>query len=353
MTSEVRRTGGDGLKPITAADVASRIGGELRGDGAVQLLGIAPLDRAGPTDLSLLSHERYADAFIETRAGAVIVAPQFASMTTGAQAVVIVDRPVEAMVPMLAHFHRPEPRPVGIDPTARIADDATIGANVTIEAYAVIASGAVIGEGSWIGAHCVVGANAMLGNDVRLYPAATVYARAELGDRVVLHSGARVGREGFGFVPRDSGPVRIPHVGRCVLEHDVEVGANSCIDRGSINDTVIGAGTKIDNLVMIGHNVRVGRMCFIASQAGIAGSVHVGDGVQIGGQAGIKDHVSIGSRSILAAQTGVVGDIPPGETWSGYPARPHREQMRAHAALHRLTKMLRSLEALISAREPR
>ena len=187
-----------------------------------------------------------------------------------------------------------------------------------------------------------------LGVNVRVHANATVHQRVEIGDRVVLHSGSRVGREGFGFIPRDGGLMRIPHVGRCVIEHDVEVGANSCIDRGSVDDTIIGAGTKIDNLVHIAHNVRVGRMCFIIAQVGIAGSTRIGDGVQIGGQAGLGGHISVGARASIGAQAGVFGNVPAGETWSGYPARPHREQLRASAALYRVAKIIRPLEALLT-----
>ena len=192
-----------------------------------------------------------------------------------------------------------------------------------------------------------MGAGSALGADVRLHPHAVVYPFTELGDRVVLHAGAQVGREGFGFVPRPTGVVRIPHVGRCVLEHDVEVGANSCVDRGSVDDTVIGAGTKIDNLVQIGHNVRIGRFCFIASQAGLAGSTRIEDGAQVGGQAGLGGHLTVGVKASVAAQSGVFGDVPAGEVWSGYPARPHKEQLRTQAALVRLARLVKPLERLL------
>jgi UDP-3-O-[3-hydroxymyristoyl] glucosamine N-acyltransferase len=164
---------------------------------------------------------------------------------------------------------------------------------------------------------------------------------------VVLHAGAQVGREGFGWVPQAGGVRRTPHAGRCVLGDDVEIGANSCVDRGSIDDTVIGAGTKIDNLVQIGHNVRIGRGCMIASLVGVAGSCRIEDGVQIGGQVGLGGHLTVGRGAVLAARAGVFGDVPAGETWSGYPARPHREQLRVSAALPRLAALLKPLERLV------
>lgn len=343
--------GGDGQTPITAADVAAQVGGRLIGDPSVVVRGIAPLDRAGANDLSFLAHLRYAAWFATSRAGVVLVAPAFESQPGTPSTRIVVEKPTDAMVGLLAHFHRAEPRAVGVHPMAVIAESATIGAGVTVDAHAVIGEGAVVGDRSWIGAGAKVGAGSTLGTDVRLHPNAVVYPFTELGDRVVLHAGAQVGREGFGFVPRPTGIVRIPHVGRCVLEHDVEVGANSCIDRGSVDDTIIGAGTKIDNLVQIGHNVRIGRFCFFASQAGIAGSTRIEDGAQIGGQVGMSGHQTIGAKATIAAQAGVFGDVPPGEIWSGYPARPHKEQLRTQAALARLAKLVRPLERLLARHE--
>ena len=339
--------GGDGLRPITAAAIAALVGGELDGDGSVVVSGVAPLDRAGPQELSFLAHARYASWYASTKAGIVVISRELASAPGAPLTKIVVAKPAESMLPVLRLFHRTEARRAGVHPTAVVAPTATIGAGVTIDAFAVIGDDVVIGDGCWIGAHCAVGAGSTLGRDVRLFAGSVVYPFVELGDRVMLHSGARIGREGFGFTPTANGLVRIPHAGRCVLEHDVEVGANSCIDRGSVDDTIIGAGTKIDSLVHIAHNVRIGRMCFVIAQVGIAGSTRVEDGVQIAGQAGIAGHVTIGARSSVAAQAGVFGDVPAGETWSGYPARPHKEQMRALAALQRLAKIIRPLERLL------
>ena len=343
--------GGDGHAPVTAADVATLVSGRLVGNPGVEILGIAPLDRAGPHELSFLAHPRYAGWFGASRAGVVLVAPAFEHLPEGPATRVIVEQPMDALVSMLARFHRPAARPSGCHPTAVVAASSRLGEGVTLEPYAVVEEGAVLGDGCWIGAHAVVGAGSALGRDVRLHAHAVVYPGAELGDRVVLHAGAQVGREGFGFVPSTTGVLRIPHVGRCVLESDVEIGANSCVDRGSVDDTVIGAGTKVDSLVQIAHNVRVGRFCFIASQAGIAGSTRIADGVRIGGQVGLSGHLSIGSGATVAAQAGVFGDIPGGETWSGYPARPHKEQLRAQAAMFRLAKLIRPLEQLLARRD--
>ena len=347
-SKDLRAGGGDGQQPNTAAAVAEQVGGALVGDGSIEVRGIAPLDRAGPNELSFLSHRRYTKWFATSRAGVVLISPELADLAGTPSTRIVVAKPVDAMVALLARFHRKEPRAHGVHPSAVIANDVRLGEGVTIDPFVVIGEGAVIGDGSWVSAHAVIGAGSVLGKDVRVHATAVVYPFTELGDRVTLHAGARVGREGFGFVPQADGGVRIPHAGRCILEHDVEVGANSCIDRGSVDDTIIGAGTKIDNLVQIAHNVRVGRGCFFASQAGVAGSARIGDGVQIGGQVGIGGHVTIGARANLAGGAGVIGNVPAGETWSGYPARAHRDHLRASAAIARLAKIVRPLEKLVS-----
>lgn len=346
--SSAGRDGGDGRKPVTASAIAALVGGELIGDGSVVVHGVAALDRAEPHQLSVLAHARYAAWYRDTRAGVVLLGHEFRDAVGNPAARIVVAKPMEAMLSVLPHFHRTVSRVVGVHPTAVVAADAVLGDEVTIEAYAVVGAGVVLGDRVWVGSHAVVGDGCVVGADSRLYPHATCYPFVELGARVVLHSGARVGREGFGWVPRSGGVQRIPHVGRCVLGDDVEIGANSCVDRGSIDDTIVGAGTKMDSLVQVGHNVRIGRGCMIASQVGIAGSTRVEDGVQLGGQVGLAGHLVIGAGSTLAAQAGVVGNVPAGETWSGYPARPHREQLRATAALHRLTALLRPIEQLVA-----
>lgn len=343
--------GGDEHKLITAAAIAEQVGGELLGEGNIVVRGIAPLDRAGPDEVSLLAHARYAHWYSLTRAGVVLVSPELVDMPGTPGARIVVPNPTQSMQVLLRHFHRGERRPIGIHPTAVIAESARIGVDVTIEAYAVIGEDVVIGDRGWIGAHAVVGDGTTMGSDVRLYASATVYPHVEMGDRVILHSGARVGRDGFGFRPSPTGPVRVPHVGRCVLESDVEVGANSCIDRGSIDDTIIGAFTKLDSLVHVAHNVRVGKGCFMAMGVGIAGSSRIGDGVQFGGQSGVGNHTIIGNGASIAARAGVISDVPAKQTYSGFPARPHREQLRSWAALARLADIIKPLERLLARQE--
>jgi len=346
-----RDDGGDERKLITAAAIAAQVGGDLFGDGEIVVRGIAPLDRAGPDELSLLAHARYANWYATTRAGVVLVSPDLAETIGTARARIVVAKPIESMQILLRHFHRGERRPTGIHPTAIIPASATIGLDVTIEAYAVIGENVAIGDRGWIGPNAVVGDGCTVGVDCRIYANATVYPFVEMGDRVTLHAGARVGRDGFGFLPGPTGPVRVPHIGRCVLENDVEIGANSCVDRGSIDDTIIGAFTKLDSLVHIAHNVRIGKGCFMAMGVGIAGSARIGNGVQFGGQSGVGNHIIIGDGASIAARAGVISDVPAKQTYSGFPARPHREQLRSWAALARLADIIKPLERLLGRSE--
>ncbi|MDE3053856.1 MAG: UDP-3-O-(3-hydroxymyristoyl)glucosamine N-acyltransferase, partial [Gemmatimonadota bacterium] len=239
----------------------------------------------------------------------------------------------------------------GIHPTAVVGAGVELGEAPSIGPYVVVEAGAVLGDRVTIGAHSVIGAGARVGDDTQIYAGATVYARAQLGRRVIMQSGARIGSDGFGYVFGDGRHQKIPHVGGCILEDDVEIGANSTVDRGSIDDTIIGAGTKIDNLVHVGHNVRIGRLCLLMAQVGVAGSVRIEDGAILAGQVGVSGHHTVGKGATLAAQAGVFGDIPAGETWSGYPARPHKEALRAQAALFKLPGLLRRIERLLERSE--
>jgi UDP-3-O-[3-hydroxymyristoyl] glucosamine N-acyltransferase len=277
----------------------------------------------------------------------VLVDPEFRDVEGAPRARIIVKHPLEKLALLLPRLYPERPPSPGIAATARIGKGATLGERVSVGEYVVIGAGSKIGSDVVIGAHGVVGENATVGDGARLWPGVTIYPGASLGNRVMIHSGARIGCDGFGYVFRDGAHNKIPHVGRCIIGDDVEIGANTTIDRGSIDDTVIGSGTKIDNLVQIAHNVRIGENCLLMAQVGVAGSATIGDGAILAGQAGISGHLSIGAGARVAGQAGVFGDIPAGETWSGYPARPHRESLRASAALFRLASMMRRLEKLL------
>jgi UDP-3-O-[3-hydroxymyristoyl] glucosamine N-acyltransferase len=338
---------GDGSSTITAEAIAALVSGELVGDGTTAVSGVAPLDRADASQLSILSSGKYAPMMATTKAGVVLVDPEFRDAAGAPRARIIVKQPLEKLLSLLPRLYPQEPPAPGVASTARIGKGASLGERVSIGEYAIIGARAKLGNGVVIGPHCVVGDGVSIGEGARLWPGVTVYPGATLGARTVIHSGARIACDGFGFVFRDGAHQKIPHVGGCIIGDDVEIGANTTIDRGSIGDTMVGNGTKIDNLAQIGHNVRIGEKCLLIAQVGIAGSATIGDGAVLGGQAGISGHISIGAGARVAAQAGVFGDIPAGETWSGYPARPHREALRASAALFKLAGMMRRLEKLL------
>lgn len=339
--------GGEGGIVLTADVIAATVGGQLIGDPQAAVRGIAPLDRAKTDDLSFLASPKYTRLLSESNAGIVLVTPDLSSSPGPARARIVVAKPHDALLSLIPRFYRSPSREPGVHRTAVIGRNAEIGDNVSVGAYAVVEDGASIGDGTSIGSHAVVGSGVRIGKDSQLYPSVTVYSGTDIGNRVIVHAGARLGSDGFGYVFREGRHEKIPHVGRCIIEDDVEIGANTTIDRGSIDDTVIGAGTKIDNLVHIAHNCRIGRLCLIMAQVGMAGSTRVEDGCILAGQVGISGHHTIGKGATLAAQAGVFGDIPPGETWSGYPARPHKESLRAQAALFRLAPLLRKIEQLL------
>ena len=338
---------GEGVRTLTAADIAAAAGGELRGPGDVTVSAVAPIHRARSHDVTFLGSARYAPLLASSEPGILLVTPELAEAPGRALARVVVANPQEALLALLPRLYRAPRRTPGVDATVRIGRGARLGGDAAIGPHVVIGDGAQIGEGVTIDPHVVIGDGVTIGNGCHLFPHVTLYPGTTLGDRVVIHAGARIGSDGFGYVFRNGGHAKLPHVGRCIVESDVEIGANTTVDRGSIDDTVIGAGTKIDNLVQIGHNVRVGRLCLLMAQVGVAGSVRIGDGCVLAGQVGVSGHHEIGDGARLAAQAGVFGDVPAGETWSGYPARPHRESLRAHAALFRLAELMKRLERLL------
>jgi UDP-3-O-[3-hydroxymyristoyl] glucosamine N-acyltransferase len=245
----------------------------------------------------------------------------------------------------------PQARPLpGIDPAARVAPDADVSADATIGPFAVIGPRARLGRRVVVEAGAWLGEGVVAGDDCLIGPNAVCYPGARLGRRVVLKAGAVIGGTGFGFLRGAEGHRLLPQLGACVLEDDVEIGSGTCIDRGAFEDTVIGQGTKIDNLVQVGHGVRLGARCLVMATTGIAGSCRIGDDVVIAGGVGVADHVTIGDRAVLGAKGVVIGPVPAGAVVSGYPARPHRAFLRAQAALHRLPALINDLETLVAER---
>jgi UDP-3-O-[3-hydroxymyristoyl] glucosamine N-acyltransferase len=338
------RPGAASSAALSAAGIAAAVQGVLEGDGGVVVNRVAVLENADAAAVAFFSASRYAEDAATTKAGVVLVTPELAARVSHVPARILVQSPQDAMLTTIALLHRPvRVVPVGVHPSAVVGDGVTLGADAGVGAGAVIGDGAQIGAGTQIGMGAIVGAGVEIGRDCLIHANVTLYAGTVLADRIILHSGVVLGSDGFGYVFGKGQHQKIPHVGRCLIASDVEIGANSTVDRGSVGDTMIGAGTKIDNLVHLGHNVHVGPLCLLMAQVGVSGSARIGSGVIIAGQAGLAGHIQIGDGARIAGQAGVFGDVPAGETWSGYPARPHRESLRAQAAVHQLPALLKGL----------
>jgi len=334
---------------LTAQAVADLVGGRLFGDGSVCLRGIRPLDRAEPDSLSFATSSRYAADLGSSRAGAVLV-PEDLAKGSGPSTRIVVSDPYGALVRVIRELY-PENAPTpGVDPTARVGAHSVLGPQVSIGPFSVMGEGVRLGARVALAAHVSLGDGVTVGDDSVLGPGVVCYSGARLGRRVVIKAGAVIGGPGFGYLSGPGGHSRIPHVGSCILEDEVEVGSNTCIDRGSIDDTVVGRGTKLDNLVQVGHNVRIGERCLIMAGVGIAGSTHIGNEAILAGHVGVTDHLVIGDRARIAAKSAIFGDVPPGASFSGHPARPHRQFLRAQAAMYRLAPIVDELEALVPER---
>ncbi len=333
-------------EPLTLIRVAELVDGRLEGDGTVLVEGVAPLDEAGPSHMGFLAIKRYARLLGTCQAGSFLVSADMEALLPAGSPRVVVAEPYPALRSLLAHFYPERAAPAEIHPTAAIGRGVRIGEGVRIEPYAVIEDDVSIGDGSRIGAHCVVGARTTVGARCRLHPHVVVYHESVIGSDVILHAGARVGSDGFGYTLVDGSHRKMPQVGRAVIENGVEIGANATVDRGSLGDTVVGQGVKIDNLVQVAHNVKVGAASLLAALVGIAGSTRIGKGVWMGGRVSATNHLEIGDGARVTFGSTLMRDVAAGETMSGYPARPHREQMHKQAHLGRLPKLLDRVERL-------
>ncbi len=331
---------------LSLAEIAALVGGELRGDGTLSVHGVGPMDEAGPNELAMLTTKRYAKSAADSRAGAFLVTRDMARYVDPERPCIVVDEAHRALVTLLKHLYPAQPGPAGVHPTAVLGTGVRLGTDVAVGPYVVLEDGVEVGDGSRIGAHSVLGRNVKIGEGCTLHPHVVLYPGSVLEDRVILHAGVRIGADGFGYVFFDGAHQRIPHVGRVVIESDVEIGANTTVDRGSIGDTVVEQGVKLDNLVMVGHNVRIGAHSMLAGMVGIAGSTRLGKRVWVGGQAGIINHLHIGDGARLAVAAKVMRDVPAGEVMSGHPARPHREDMNRQAHLGRIEKLFGRVKAL-------
>ena len=330
---------------MTATDVAGWVSGRVEGDGAVSITGVAALKDAGPGDVSFLANPRYAAAVADTRASAVVVGADWTGET--AATLIRVADPDAAFAEIVDRLAPPPVTPApGVHATAVLADDVVLGGDVSIGPYAVLEPGVQIGARTVIGAGCYVGHGSRIGCDGRLYPHVSMREETTIGDRIIIHNGAVIGSDGFGYVREKTGWKKIRQVGVVIIGDDVEIGANVTIDRARFGKTVIGNGVKIDNLVQIAHNVEIGDGTAIAAQVGISGSTAVGREVMLGGQMGISGHVRVGDGVICAARSGVTKDVPPGTFVSGFPAMPHDKAKRIHAHLMRLPELKQTVKDL-------
>jgi UDP-3-O-[3-hydroxymyristoyl] glucosamine N-acyltransferase len=326
------------------AALADLVGGLVEGDPSTSISGVAPLDEAGPGQISFLANPKFHEKFVDCQAGAVIVHPslQGSSQTP----LLLVENPYLAFAKILTFFMVPQHVGQGAHPDAHVHPQAVIGENVTIAPGCVVSAGAKIGQGTCLHPNVVIGANAVIGDDCLLHANVTVREQCVLGNRVILQPGAVIGADGFGFAPDGQGYYKIPQVGHVVIEDDVEIGACSCIDRGTMGVTRIARGVKIDNLVQVAHNVQVGEDTLLIAQVGIAGSTAIGSHCILGGQAGVAGHIVIGDNVTLAARGGISNNVDGNQMLAGAPAIPHREWLKAAMTMAHLPEMRRDLQRL-------
>jgi UDP-3-O-[3-hydroxymyristoyl] glucosamine N-acyltransferase len=331
-------------RTITVSQLAREIGADgfnVTSDTVIR--GFATLDSAGESDVSFVASKKFAASAEESRA-ASFLAPK--GIVLPSRTTLCVENIWEAIVFVLHYFYEPREFPESVDPTARIGTNATIGEKTFVGAHAVIEDGAVIGRNCAIQAYCYVGAGAEIGDESVLFPRVTVLDRVKVGKRVILHPGVVLGSDGYKYEMIRGKRTKIPQIGTVVVEDDVEIGANACVDRASFTETRIGAGTKIDNLVHIAHNVRIGRNCLIVAQVGIAGSTSLGDNCILGGQVGLKDNIALGNNVIIGAQSGVHADLEDGSIYFGSPAIPMQIFRRCWVHFQHLPEMHKAIQDL-------
>jgi UDP-3-O-[3-hydroxymyristoyl] glucosamine N-acyltransferase len=329
---------------MTLAELAARLDCRLEGDGSATVTGVADLAAAGPDEIALFAHPRYKADAAATRAAGVIVAddaPALSRPTLRAK------RPFLTFARALALLHAPPAPTPGVHASAAVAADAVVDPGATVGPFVAIGAGARVGAGSVLESHVAVGAGTIICRDCRIHAHVSIRERVTLGDRVVVQNGAVIGSDGFGFTRDAEGRhVKVPQVGVVVIEDDVEIGANTTIDRATVGETRIGAGTKIDNLVQVGHNVRMGRDVLLAAQVGISGSATLEDRVTLGGQVGVAGHIVVGAGAIAAGQSGVTNSVDPGRFVTGYPAIENRAWRKASVVFAQLPALRERLKAV-------
>ena len=327
----------------TAADIAAHLEGEVVGDSSASLSGFASAEGAKAGDLTFAENDYYFTRAEQGAAAAILVPMEF---TTSRKVLIRVRNPRVAFAKVLPLFFPPPVFSPGVHPTAVISPTASIHPSASIAALCVVGDDVKIGAGTVVESGCHLGARVELGENCHLFPRVTLYAQVRLANRVIIHSGTVIGSDGFGYVFESGRHLKIPQVGSVMIHDDVEIGANVTVDRGALGPTVISKGTKIDNLVQIGHNVVIGEHSVLVAQVGVAGSTRLGNNVTLGGQVGVAGHLKLGNQVTVAAQSGVMHDVPDGEKWLGSPARPDRQTKRQLIALQQLPELLRRVSDL-------
>jgi len=337
---------------MKVSEIAEMLRGITTGDAEREIRAVAALEAAGPGDLGYVEGPRALEQAAVSHAGCLLI-PE--GMSLPGHTTIAVRHPKLALIRVAEALHPPPPRPAGIHPTAVVAEDAHVAPDCSVGANVVIESGVTVGAGTQLCPGVFLGAGVRVGTHCTLHPRVTVYPGAQIGNRVILHAGVVVGSDGFGYVLAEGRHVKFPQLGKIVIEDDVEIGSNSTLDRGSLGATVIGQGTKIDNLVQIAHNVKIGRHCIIVSQTGISGSTEVGDYVVMAGQVGVGDHARIEDRVVIGGQAGVLPGkiVRSGSIIWGTPSRPMAEFKKTIARLARLDTLAAQVKALTKQMEKR
>lgn len=342
-------------RQITIGDIAKLLDAELVGDAQTLITGVASLDSATPGSIAFIEHERLLKTAMTSSAAALIAPADLAAKMRRAgrasgskpsKPMVLTGNPRLAftkVMEFLQPLHMPE---LGIHPTAIIEPDAYIGDGVTIREYCYVGHHAHIGDGVVLYPHVIVGDGAQIGNASTLFPSVVLNHHVHIGERVRIHSGSVIGGDGFGYVPDAGKHRKVPQIGTVIVEDDVEIGANVCIDRATMGATRVGAGTKIDNLVQVAHNVQIGRNCILCGQVGLSGSVVIGDDCVLAGQVGVRDHIKVGKGAVVGARAALMSNVGDGQFVAGAPAVPHRDHMKMEAATRRLPEALRTLRNL-------
>ena len=328
---------------LTVGILAQQLGGELVGDGSAEIRGISPVNQVKPGDVTFAENEKYF-AMAEKSAAVAIIVPT--EIKASSKPLIRLKQPKTALAKILGMFFPPYKYPPGVHPSAQVAKDVRLGKDVHIGPNTVVQPGASIGDRTALDAGVVLGRNATIGADCVLHANVTIYHQVRIGDRCIIHSGTVIGSDGFGYVWEGKTRLKVPQVGTVVLEDDVEIGANSAIDRATIGVTLIKRGTKIDNLVQIGHNVSIGENGTICGLVGIAGSCTIGNHVTLAGQVGMADHIVIGDNVVVGAQSGIKDNLAPDATYLGSPAVPASTAARQYAAWARMPELVRRVAEL-------